>query len=213
MRIRPFLMFFVLSLALIAYSLQLAHAETLLVDDFEKAGNLIGGRSNTYEKEPSRALAIRTEKEFFGDSGKSLMLRYDKKLEGGPYGHGGWCGYYTLLRNSDRYLDATGFKSVTFQVKGAKGSENFKIGLADKHWEGLGDSVKSEAIGKYLPEGKLTDKWQKAEIPLEAFSLELSELASFAICFETDCFPEGGDGGVAVGLPKGAIYVDDLTLE
>lgn len=179
--------------------------EGLLIHDFEKAGNRLGGRSNKYEKEPSRALTIRTRDVHFGPEGSSLMLKYDKKAKGGPYGHGGWCGYYTLLRSGSKYFDATGYKSITFQVKGAKGAENFKVGLSDRHWEEVGDSLKSQEIGKYLPEGKITTDWQKATIPLEEFFLDLAELASMAVCFETECFP-GGAG-------KGTIYIDDLKFE
>jgi len=150
-------------------------------------------------------LALRTDKEYYGDTGRSLMIKFDKKNQGGPYGHGGWCGYYTLLRSGSRYLDATKFKNITFFVKGETGSEGFKMGLADKHWEGLGDSVKSEPISKYLPDGKITTQWQKATVPLSTFYLKHNELASLAICFETECFPEGAG--------KGTVYLDDLKLE
>ena len=180
-------------------------AEPFLIDDFEKEGNLIGGKSNTYEKEPSKALAMRVGEEHFGGAGRSLMIKYDKKAQGGPYGTGGWCGYYTTLRSGTKYFDATPYKSITFQVKGQTGSENFKIGLADKHWEELGDSVKSEDITKYLPQGKITSDWQKATVPVDAFFLERSQIASLAICFETECFP--------TGAAKGTVYIDDLKLE
>lgn len=188
------------SLAVVTFA-----AEPFLIDDFEKEGNLIGGRSNTYEKEPSRALALRVTEENFGGTGRALMIKYDKKAEGGPYGTGGWCGYYTMLRSGGKYFDATAYKTITFQVKGAEGGENFKVGLADKHWEELGDSVKSEEIGKYLPEGKVTKNWQKASIPLDVFFLEYKEIASLAICFEGECF--------STGAAKGTVYIDDLKLE
>lgn len=180
-------------------------AEELLIDDFEKNSNYLGGRSNTYVKEPSRVIAYRTEDEFYGESGRSLMIKYDKKSKGGPYGFGGWCGYYTQVRSGSRYFDATEFKSITFWVKGVKGDENFRIGLADRHWDQVGDSVKSEQIGKYLPEGRITAQWQKAVIPLDEFFLDFKRLASIAICFETDCFPSGGG--------QGTIYIDDLKFE
>jgi hypothetical protein len=180
-------------------------ADPFLIDDFEKEGNLLGGRSNTYEKEPSKALAMRIGEEHFGGAGRALMIKYDKKAEGGPYGTGGWCGYYTTLRSGTKYFDATPYKSITFQIKGQAGGENFKVGLADKHWEELGDSVKSEDITKYLPQGKVTTDWQKATVPLEAFFLEHSQIASLAICFVSECFP--------TGAAKGTVYIDDLKLE
>lgn len=180
-------------------------AEPFLIDDFEKEGNLAGGRSNTYEKEPSRALAMRVSEQHFGDTGRALMVKYDKKAEGGPYGTGGWCGYYTMLRTGGRFFDVTPYKAITFQVKGEKAGENFKVGFSDRHWEELGDSIKSEEIGKYLPEGKITANWQKAVVPLDTFFLDQKEIASMAICFETECFP--------TGAAKGTVYIDDLKLE
>jgi hypothetical protein len=186
--------------ALAAYAI-----EPFLIDDFEKEGNNLGARSNTYEKEPSRALAMRISEEHFGGAGRALMVKYDKKKEGGPYGTGGWCGYYTMLRSGAKFFDTTPYKAITFQVKGAAGGENFKVGLADKHWEELGDSVKSEDITKYLPEAKITTNWQKATIPLDTFFVEHKEIASCAICFENECFP--------TGAAKGTVYIDDLKLE
>lgn len=176
-----------------------------LVDDFNKNTNLFGGRTNVYQKAPSRALAIQTPSEYYGPGGKSLMLKYDKKGEGGPYGMGGWCGYYTLLKSGNNYFDASGYEAITFYVKGAKGDENFRVGMADRHWDRVGDSVKSEDIGNYLPNGKITTEWQKATVPLEAFFLDYKEVASIAICFETDCFPDGAG--------RGTVYIDTLRFE
>ena len=195
----------VMAFAFFAFALAAQAAEPLLIDNFEKEGNSLGGKSNAYEKEPSRALAMRINEQHFGDTGRALMVKYDKKAEGGPYGTGGWCGYYTMLRSGARFLDIESYKSITFQVKGEKGDENFKVGLADRHWEELGDSIKSEQIGKYLSEGKITTNWQKAAIPLDAFFLDKKEIASLAICFENDCFP--------TGAAKGTVYIDDLKLE
>ncbi|OIO81125.1 MAG: hypothetical protein COW11_02405 [Candidatus Omnitrophica bacterium CG12_big_fil_rev_8_21_14_0_65_43_15] len=180
-------------------------AQVFLLDDFEKAGNLVGGKSNTYEKEPSKSLAMRVSEEFYGNAGRSLMIKFDKKSEGGLYGTGGWCGYYTMLRSGAKYFDITPYKTLTFQVKGVKGDENFKIGLADRHWEELGDSVKSEDVVKYIPTGKITTEWQKAVVPLDVFFLDKKEVSSLAFCFESESF--------ATGSAKGTVYIDDLRLE
>ena len=179
-------------------------AAALLVDDFEGASIKLGGRSNTYVMAPSRSLALQTDKEVKAGA-KALMLKYDKKPHGGPYDSGGWCGYYTLLKKGPKYFDATPYQNITFWVKGTDGTENFVIGLADKHWDEVGDSVKSEQIGKYLPGGKITTDWQKATVPLSTFMLEARELASIAVCFEGSVLP-GGEG-------KGTVYLDDLSLE
>ncbi len=179
-------------------------AEALLIDDFEGASNKLGGRSNTYVQEPSRALAVRVKEQPHQGQG-ALMIKYDKKAKGGPYDSGGWCGYYTLLKTGSRYFDGTQYQSITFWVRGATGQENFVIGLADHHWDEVGDSVKSEPIGKYLPEGKLTTAWQKATIPLSTFLVDMKELNSISVCFEGSVLP-GGAG-------TGTVYMDDLALE
>ncbi len=180
-----------------------AHAMQV-IDDFEGSANKMGGRSNTYVQEPSRALALRVKEQVHEGAG-ALMVKYDKKAKGGPYDSGGWCGYYTLLKAGSRYFDATTFQTITLWVKGMTGGENFVLGVADRHWDEVGDSVKSEEIGKYLPAGKLTTEWQKATVPLSTFLVDLKELASIAICFEGSVLP-GGAG-------TGTIYVDDVTLE
>ena len=56
------------------------------------------------------------------------------------------------------------------------------MGVADEHWQEVGDSVKSEPIDKYLPEGKVTMAWQKATIPLGTFLVDVKKLATIAIC-------------------------------
>jgi hypothetical protein len=199
-------------------------AATLIVDDFEggEIQNHLGGRANVYVKAPSRIMMSRREEMIQGKKTHVLLLRYDKKAEGGPYGMGGWCGYYTLLKTSghlvapteeepnpspvgEQYLEGSGFKAVSFLVRGERGDENFAMGLADRHWDRVGDSVKSEEIGKYLPAGRLTTDWQKATIPTDVFFVDYSKLASISICFEGDLYPEGSG--------TGTVYIDDITLE
>ena len=193
-------------LAVLGFSAARAFAApAALIDDFEdQTANKVGGRSSAYVMAPSRSLAMKVTEGAHGGA-KALMIKYDKKDKGGPYDSGGWCGYYTLVKAGPRYFDATMYQSLTFWVKGASGSENFMVGLADKHWDEVGDSVKSEEIGKYLPGGKLTTDWQKATVPLSAFMLEKKELASVAVCFEGSLFP-GGAG-------TGTVYVDDMSFE
>ena len=177
-----------------------------LIDNFERQGNTFGGRSSTYMQQPSGILARRTDEVFYGEEGRSLELRYKKAAEGGPHGKGGWCGYYTIVKKGPRkYYDASAYTYLTFWVKGAKGGENFKIGLADEVWDQREDSMKSEQIGAYLEAGKITTEWQKARIPLEDFWVDTKKLASIAVCFETECFPDGGG--------KGTVYLDELKFE
>ena len=103
------------------------------------------------------------------------------------------------------YFDASAYRSITLWVKGIEGKTNFMIGAADAHWDKVGDSVKSEEIGIYLPAGKITDTWQKAIVPLDDFFIDTAKFASISVSFEADCFPEGAGEGI--------VYIDDIALE
>lgn len=196
----------VLFSAFLIFSLcKVAEAEIKLIDDFSSQENLLGGKSNVYQQEPSRAYLSRKAVERDGKSEMVLMIKYDKKNKGGLYDNGGWCGYYTLFKTDSTYFDISKYKNLTLWVKGAEGDENFKVGLADRHWEQADDSVKSDQIGAYLKAGKITTDWQKATIPLNLFLIDFSEMASLAICFEGECFPDGSD--------MGTVYIDDIALE
>ncbi|MBI4435841.1 MAG: hypothetical protein HY590_00280 [Candidatus Omnitrophica bacterium] len=199
MKKTPFLVACFLSLGTCAF------AEEFIIHKFDKRSNVLGGASSVYQQAPSRAVATVSAEVSHDPGGKALKLDYDKKGVGGPYGKGGWCGFYTRVKIAEKHLDASHFKILHFWVKGAKGDENFRIGISDRHWDELDDTVKSEDVGTYLPEGKITTDWQRASIPLDVFGIDLSEIAAIAICFETECFP-GGAG-------QGSIYIDDLMLE
>lgn len=181
----------------------------LLVDDFmgEEIKNKIGSRANVYTRAPSRIMISRRDDIINGAKKKALMIKYDKKNTGGPNGMGGWCGYYTLIKNekTGEYLDGTGYKYITFWVKGEKGNENFMVGLADEHWDKIGDSLKAEEIGVYLDKKKIAADWQKAKVPLDTFFLDHATLSSISINFEADCFPEGAGSGV--------VFISDIALE
>jgi hypothetical protein len=83
-------------------------------------------------------------------------------------------------------------------IKGQEGGEAFEIGMADKNWIIIGDSLKAGPIEKYLPDG-VTTEWQEVVIPLQDFgALDLSEMGSFVINF----YKNG----------TGVIYLDDLKF-
>ncbi|MCX5715584.1 MAG: hypothetical protein NTV07_01740 [Candidatus Omnitrophica bacterium] len=184
-------------------------AGVFVVDDFEgeEVKNKLGGKTNVYVRAPSRIMISRRDEAINGKSSKVLMIKYDKKNTGGPGGTGGWCGYYTTIKNekTGQYIDASNYNYITFFVKGEKGDENFMVGLADEHWDKMGDSLKSEEIGAYLPAGKITPQWQKVKVPLNIFFLDTANLSSITINFEAECFPEGA------GI--GTVFVDEIALE
>lgn len=165
----------------------------LLLDDFDHSGlNLLGRKTNAYKKLPSVCLFGRVAAPRVGDKGRSLQLEYDKRPTG-------WCGYYTLLNQIDgEYFDLSPYKSVSFFVRGEKAKEFFEIGMADKAWLTIGDSVKAGSIEKYLPSG-VTTEWQEVTIPLADFGkLDWTQMGSFVINF-----PRPG---------QGTVYLDHLRF-
>ncbi len=121
-------------------------------------------------------------------------MRLDYEKEGT-----GWCGYYTLLNQIDgEWFDLSDFDKVSFMVKGKKGGEMFELGMADKNWVIIGDSLKAGDIDKYL-KGGVTTEWQEVVIPLSDFGLlDLKEMGSFVINFNRK--------------QKSTIWIDDLKF-
>ncbi|RJP60981.1 MAG: hypothetical protein C4541_03000 [Candidatus Auribacter fodinae] len=181
------------------------------IDRFEKNTkfNERKGITNVYQMAPSRIMMSTTLGTREGEETNVLKLKYFRADEGGPYGKGGWCGYYSSLKDTNNpanpYFNASDYSYLTMWVKGETGAENFILGLADKHWDKAGDSVKSQQVIFYLPDGAVTKEWQKARIPLSDFLLDISRLSSLAICFESTCFPEGRGEGI--------VYIDDIAFE
>ncbi len=165
----------------------------LLLDDFDHSDvNLLGRKTNAYKRLPSVCEFSRVLEPRVGSKGRSLRLDFDKRTTG-------WCGYYTLLNQIDgAYFDLSAYKSVRFWVRGGRGGETFEIGMADRSWLTIGDSVKAGAIEKYLPKGVSTE-WQEVVIPLSDFGkLDWTQMGSFVINF----YRPG----------KGTVFIDDLRF-
>jgi len=165
----------------------------LYLDDFNYSYlNLLGRKTGTYKKLPSLCKNELDPNVFYGESGKSMRLDYNK-------GGTGWSGYYSLLNQVDgEWFDLSEFDKVSFMVKGKKGGEEFELGLADRNWVIIGDSLKAGSVNKYLP-GGVTTEWQEVVIPLENFGLlDLAEMGSFVINFNVK--------------QTGSIWVDDLKF-
>jgi hypothetical protein len=164
-----------------------------LLDDFDHSDlNLLGRKANAYKRLPSICEFSRVPEPRAGARGRSLRLEFDKKATG-------WCGYYTLLNQIDgAYYDLSAYKEVRFQARGGEGGEPFEIGMADRSWLTIGDSVKAGPVEKFLP-GGVTAKWQEVVIPLSAFGkLDWSQMGSFVINF----YKAG----------SGTLYLDDLRF-
>jgi len=165
----------------------------LLLDNFDHNDlNLLGRKTNCYKKLPSVCLFNRVAEPRVGKEGHSLRLAYKKEGTG-------WCGYYTLLNEIDgAFFDLSWYDRLSFRVRGEKGGEAFEIGMADRNWLTIGDSVKAGPIEKYLP-GGVTTGWQEVTVPLQDFGLlDFSQMGSFVINFYKK--------------QEGVLYVDDLKF-
>lgn len=172
---------------------QLCKEGYLLLDDFDHSDlNLLGRKTGAYKKLPSVCTVSRTSEGHWGNAGRSLKLAYTKDVTG-------WCGYYSLLNQVDgAYYDLTPFDAVSFIVKGEQGGETFEIGVADRNWLIIGDSLKAGTIENYLP-GGITTEWQEVKIPLRDFGLlDFSEMGSFVINFHKK--------------GQSTIYIDELKF-
>ncbi len=90
-------------------------------------------------------------------------------------------------------------------VRGDVGDENFVVCLADKYWHNIGDSLKSRLVTSYTENKKLGVDWQKIKIPLKTYPLNLTELASLSIGFDSMCFEDGSG--------QGTVYIDNISFE
>lgn len=172
-------------------------AASFVVADFDSSDrNAAGNAFSAYQESPSAATVILDDKNSAG--GRALRLNYQKGETGGPYGKGGWCGVYTVLRRGNDYVDVTPFNAVQFDVRGAAGGEHLELGMADQEWMVKEDSVKAGDLSFYLP-GGITTKWQRVTIPLADFSrLQLTEIGSLA--FNA---PVPGEG---------AVWIDNIAF-
>jgi hypothetical protein len=151
----------------------------MLLDNFDHCDlNLLGRKSQPYHALPSTCLADRVpDPAGDPDRGRVMQLDFARKSAG-------WCGYYTLLNQIDgAFYDLTDYESVSFDVMGKHGGEQITLGLADRNWLTIGDSLRAGNADTYLPEG-ITTEWQTMTIPLKDFGqLDLTEMGAFVVNF------------------------------
>lgn len=199
-------LFFILLVTLVFININHAEEEYLLVDDMNKFHNCLKGRTDIYMSNPSKILFVKPFKMKRNNKiDNVLKIKWIKMNKGGKKGKGGWCGYYSVFKIREKYLDLTDYKRLTFWIKGEKGGENFVIGLTDKKREKKDNSTKSLSITRYLPEGKITTAWQKAVVPLKSFKINYEQVYSLNVCFESFLYNNK--------INKGAIYIDDMKFE
>lgn len=168
--------------------------EFLLLDDFEfnKYTNVLNSTAGCSMQLPSQCKHSIDADIHFGESGKSLKIEYDKRDKG-------WCLYTTSLNSPDgTFFNLSPWGSVSFQVRGEKGGEDFEIGFADANWQAVGDSMKAGSVKNYLRNGVTTD-WQEVVIPFADFGLlDWTRMGSFVINFYK--------------VQKGTIWIDNIKF-
>ena len=177
-------------------------AGALMVDDFNEGSvdgvfyerrTSIGGYHGTFAKRPSYAMMSKSQAHRFGRIGQALELQWHKSA--------GWCGYYTLLQDSQgRPADVSRFNVLSFRIKGEKGGERFNVGLSDKRMQDL--QVSAHYLGdvnQFLSK-PISTTWQEVKVPLALFDgyVDLKEMGSLVLLFR--------DEG------EGKVYVDDILF-
>ena len=169
---------------------------TLMIADFDTQDkeNLLGGKFNSFSAYPSNANVGVTDQEFHGNAGRSLQINYVKKI-----GRPNFCGTWVRFAPDTECLDTTGYRYLTFYVKGKQGREDFNIGLADRAWSEEKDDAKLVGnIRDFLPNG-VTRQWRKVKVPLaQVLRLNFRQMSQFALIFR---------------VGRGEIYIDDVQLE
>jgi len=168
--------------------------EVLKIESFDTASakTLLGGQYRQFDRSPSKAVVQPTDAEHYGESGRSLRVRYDKAQKG-------WCGFWMRLKPKGQVVDARPYRYLTFYVKGEKGGENFNIDLSwDRQWGADHDPKPAGNIRDFLPDG-VTKDWQKVVVPLSSvLRLDLNVMSGFSVTCQSG---------------QGSFYIDEVRLE
>lgn len=167
-----------------------------IVDRFDQAvQNELHGYRSTFERSPSRASALRVDREFRGVGGRSMRVKATKN----PTGFCGfWIHFFDMHSERPKYFDARGYKYLSFWVKGRNGGETFSIQLADEAWIKKQDSIPLGHVTDFLVDDVSTE-WQEVIIPLPGQRLDLSRLGGLTLNFDSS--------------GEFTIYLDDVSFK
>ncbi len=168
-------------------------AENILIDNFNAAEkpNKLGGDFGVWNKDPedtTQGVTMSFDSAIkHGDKGFSLKLEYDVDSENAAY-----CGFWSKLQKANFSKG----KNLLLYVKGdedAGFTTDIKLELKNSKGE----------VGSYILSG-ITKSWKEFSIPLSEFTglTDLSSMEEFVITFDD----------VTATVKKGAIYVDDITV-
>ncbi|MGE5327438.1 MAG: hypothetical protein ACM3NO_10395, partial [Deltaproteobacteria bacterium] len=156
-------------------------AKPLVIWDFDRSlVNPLGGRYSVFLSAPSWARTY-LEPEASGEkAGHSLRISAHRETNGFC---GVWFNFYSAREVPEKYLDASGYRFLSFQVRGEKGGEDFNITLEDATWHLHEDANPTRPLSAYLPGGASTS-WRQVEIPLGDFAgLDSSRLFNLTFVF------------------------------
>jgi hypothetical protein len=72
---------------------------------------------------------------------------------------------------------------VGFRIRGEKGGEPVVLAVADRQWAQKEDSLTVGDVGSFLPNGKLTNEWQVAWVPLKNFPITVDRQSLASLVF------------------------------
>lgn len=172
-------------------------SSALLVWPFEQGvTNVWGGQYNTYMRSPSWARTYLDPGVTRTSSGHSLRVTAHREAEGFC---GIWMEFYPNTAIPHQYLDATGYRFLSFWIKGQNGGEDFDIELTDEATLNNEDARPRRPLHAYLPQG-VTPQWQEVQIPLADFhGLKRSRLVRITLNIATP-----GDA---------RFYLDDMAFK
>ncbi|MDP3790159.1 MAG: hypothetical protein Q8R48_07150, partial [Candidatus Omnitrophota bacterium] len=99
--------------------------------------------------------------------------------------------------------DASGYKYMTFWVKGALGGEKLLLIGRDSHAKGYMPQMKID-VTKYIEGGAITTSWKQVRIPVKDLPIDITAIAQLGFEFGAD----------TAGNAQGAtMYVDNIDFE
>jgi PKD repeat protein len=168
----------------------------LLIDDFDDGAppTAIGGNMWTFDDGLGSSCGfghINDSGIVLGGTGHSLQLDYEVITIANPDNWG--AGFWTALN----LMDFSGYRTLSFWVKGAAGGEVFNIGFEN----GVGEVNRINASNYII--GGVNTSWQEVIIPLYEFGLisDWTEMDSLSITFEK-----------SIASGSGTIYIDEIEL-
>lgn len=144
--------------------------ERLVVWDFNhNLTSSLGGPYNAFSKSPSWARTYLDQSVHLASSAHSLRVTAHRDA-------GGFCGvwfdFYPDDTTSQRVLDASAYRFLSFWIRGSEqsqgGSAGFDIKLVDEAGEAHEDSILAEPVDPYLA-GGISPEWRRVLVPLADF--------------------------------------------